>query len=210
MARDSAVALGFAPHSGWAAVVAIGARDAGPYVATRERIEMADPGEPESRQPFHAVESLPVPDAGKRLAVYQARATRLASDQIRQIVDRLEGSHHRVVGVGLLESSGRKGSALAAILASHALIHTADGDHFRNAIALAAEGLGLGVVRVPARTLALEAAKALGKTTSSLQDSIRKLGREVGSPWAADQQAAALVAWLVVARESGRGRRTQG
>lgn len=41
----------------------------------------------------------------------------------------------RMTAAGVLESAGRKGSSLAAILASHALIHAADGDHFVNGFA---------------------------------------------------------------------------
>jgi hypothetical protein len=210
VARDAAVALGFTVHSGWAAVVALGVSEGVPYVAARERIEMAEPSQPESRQPFHTVEGLPVEAAAKRLATYRAQAERMASEQIQAIVGRLRAVRQQVVGVGLLESSGCKGFPLASILASHALIHSADGDHFRDAIAVAADGLGRRVVRVASRAVTTDAANALGMTPAGLQARIQQLGREVGPPWAADQKAAAAVAWLVVARQAERGRRTRG
>ena len=56
----SRVSLGFAPHSGWAAAVGLGEVEASLRVLVRERIEMADAHDPESRQPYHAVEGLPV------------------------------------------------------------------------------------------------------------------------------------------------------
>ncbi len=195
-------ALGFAPHSGWAAVVGLGATGAELHVLVRERVPMADPNDPGSRQPYHAVEGLPVGEAEGRLTVYQRTAASMAFEAIQGIADRLRGGGHRVVGVGLLESSGRKGASLAATLASHALIHTADGNHFRDAIAGAAERAGLVTSRVRARDLGAEAAAAIGRPATVLRQSVHDLGREVGPPWGADQKGAALLAWLVLRRHA--------
>jgi hypothetical protein len=192
------VALGFAPHSGWAAVVGIGEADGRPRVLVRERIEMADPADAESKQPYHAVEGLPVDEARKRLEGYAATAESMAYAAVHGIVDQLVPEGHRVRGIGILDSGGRKGGSLPAILASHALIHAADGDHFRDAIASAAARCKLAVSRVRARDLDGEASAALGTPAERLHETVKELGRSVGPPWGADQKAAALVAWLVL------------
>src|SRR5262245_62668605 len=140
------VALGLAPHSGWAALVAIQVVDGAPRVLARDRIEMAS--DPEARQPYHAVEELDVAEARERLDAYAADAARRAHRGLAPIVEELVKSGHPVAGLGILDSSGRQGGSLAAILASHALIHTADGEHFRNALASAAERCRLSVTRV--------------------------------------------------------------
>lgn len=202
--RSEPAALGFAPHSGWAVVVGVSEGHPHVRVPVRERIELADPGDPMSRQPYHAVEGLPVGEASKRVAAYAASAERLAHEAIRRVEESLSGRGHRVVGVGILESAGRKGGELAAILASHALIHTADGDHFRNAISAAAARRGLPVLRVPARELESRAAAETGTPPARLQAALKVLGRELGPPWTADQKAAALLAWLVLAKAAGR------
>lgn len=194
--------LGFAPHSGWAAVVGIGEADGRPHVLVRERIEMADPADAEAKQPYHAVEDLPVDEARKRLAGYAATAASMAYAAVHGIVDQLAREGHRVRGIGILDSAGRKEESLPAILASHALIHTADGDHFRDAIAAAADQCKLKVSRVRAREVDREASSVLGKPVLSLKETVKELGRSVGPPWGADQKAAALVAWLVLKRSS--------
>ena len=191
--------LGFAPHSGWAAVVALGGSPAKPQVLARSRVEMADPRDPESKQPYHAVETLGVEKAARRLDGYMAVAERMADAAIKALVKDLGGQGHRVSAVGILESSGRKGDSLASILASHALIHTADGDHFRKALAAAAERSRLAVSRVPARDLEGEAVARLGRPAPRLQEAVKALGRQVGPPWGADQKMAALLAWLLLA-----------
>jgi len=193
-------ALGFAPHSGWAAVLGMGLREGHLSVLVRERVEMSDPRDPGSKQPYHALEGLPIGKATKRLADYEATAATMAHQAIERLVEQLNGGGQQVIGVGILESSGRKGSSLADTLASHALIHAAEGNHFRNAIATAATRCVLAVSRVRARELDAEAAAAIGEAPETLRQALKELGREIGPPWGADQKAAALFAWLVLAR----------
>jgi hypothetical protein len=179
-------------------VVAIGGSRADPRVLARSRVEMADRGDPESKQPYHAVEDLGVEEAARRLDRYMATAQRMAHEALQALAKDLGARGHRVSSVGILESSGRKGSTLAATLASHALIHTADGDHFRNAIAAAAERNHLPVSRIRARELEDEAQARLSRPVVRLQETVKQLGRQVGPPWGADQKMAALLAWVLL------------
>lgn len=200
---NATAALGCAAHSGWAAVVAVGEVDGRLRVLARERILMADPGDQKAKQPYHTVEDLPIGEAAERLAAYAATAEAMARQAIQAILADLSKDGHRSIGLGILESAGRKGSSLASILASHAMIHSADGDHFRVAIAGAGSGCGLPATRVPARDLEAAAAEAIGRPIETLRATVKEIGRDVGPPWGADQKAAALLAWLVLARAAG-------
>jgi hypothetical protein len=205
-----AAALGLAPHSGWAVVVAMGLeRPQGPstrpVILLRRRIEMADSIEPGSKQPYHAVEKMPIEKAARRIASYEAAAARLAQQGLASAVDELDRMDRSVSHAGILESAGRRVGSLAATLTSHALIHTADGDHFRNALAAAAENSGLRVTRVRARDLEARAADALGQPAAALREILRGIGREAGPPWDADHRAAGLLAWVLLA-EAAPGR----
>ena len=193
---ETSVALGFAPHSGWAAVVGVALDGDRVRVVARDRVEMANA--PESKQPYHALEGVPLSEAEPRLRAFERDARDRARAELTRVLGGLEG--RRIAVVGILESAGRKGTALADILASHALIHTADGDHFRAALAGAAEGRGLAVVRVKARDLEDDAARAIRRPGETLAREIKDLGRAVGPPWGADQKAAALLAWLCLHR----------
>lgn len=204
MTEISAAGLGCAAHSGWAVVVGVSLVGGRCRVVVRERIEMIDPADPGSKQPYHTVEGLPIEAAAGQLAKYSAVAERMASETVGRIAGQLRGRGHQSVGLGILESAGRKGGSLAAVLRSHALIHTADGDHFRNALALGASRAGLPVTRVPARELEERAAGGIGEPISRLKAALKRAGAEVGPPWGADQKAAALLAWLVVAAAERR------
>jgi hypothetical protein len=188
MVTAEVAVMGFAPHSGWAAVVVLGGSHEAPRALARSRVEMADQRDPESRQPYHAVETLGVEEAARRLDGYMAVAEGMAYAAIQALTEDLGGRGYRVTSVGVLESSGRKGGTLASILASHALIHTADGDHFRKALAGGAERSHLAVSRVRAQDLEAQAEARLGRPAPQLRDAVKQLGRQVGPPWGADQK----------------------
>lgn len=192
--------LGFAPHSGWTAVVVIGGTAAKPLVLARERLEVADASLPGSKQPYHAIEKLPLDVAGERLAVYQAASARLAAAGIRTLVQTARAGGVEPLAAGILDSAGRAGATLATILASHALIHTADGNHFREALESGCTAEGLPATRLRRRDLAMHAERGLKRSGAALRATVTKLGREAGVPWGADQKEAALLAWLLLAR----------
>ncbi len=196
--RPPVAAMGVAAHSGWAAVVALGRTPKGPQVLARSRVDLIEEGIPESKQPYHAIEALALEEASQRLDRYRAQAEGRAHAALCNLQHELEGRGFRLASVGILDSSGRKGGSLKFILASHAAIHTADGDHFRNALGTAAQAFGLDVKRVPARDLETRAAACMHQPVNLLADAVRQLGKQVGSPWGADQKQAALLAWLLL------------
>jgi hypothetical protein len=198
MARADA-AIGFAPHSGWTALVALGGDPKRPRVLLRERLELTSSRLPGPKQPYHAVEELAVAKAAPLLERYLASATKLAGDGLRGVVATLEGMGFRVHGAATLDSNGRQGTSLEAILASHALIHTADGEHFRRALDEASRACGFVAIRVRQRELPERAAAVLRRPAAELQAHVAAFGKTVGPPWGADQKQAALLAWLSLA-----------
>jgi len=197
--RGSCV-LAFAPHSGWAAAVAIGGTPGKPLVLARERLELADAKLPGARQPYHAIEPLPLAEARARLATFRDSAASLAISGVGTLVETARTAGIEPIAAGILDSSGREPGALEAILASHALIHTADGNHFREALGNACAALKLPFARIRQRDLAAEAARALKRRPRELTATVARLGREAGSPWGADQKSAALLGLLLLAR----------
>jgi hypothetical protein len=58
----------------------------------------------------------------------------------------------------------------------------------------------LRVARVPKRELTARAAATLKRSPPALAARVQELGRGFGAPWGADQKAATLLAWLLLAR----------
>jgi len=172
-----------------------------PLVLTRNRVEMADPRLPGSKQPYHEVEELPVDKAEERLARLRTSAGSMAHEAIRALIDETVKHGPAPRAAGILDSSGRKGDSLAAVLASHALIHTADGDHFREALAEGCRRCDLAVVRIRQRDLVDRAAATLHQSPARLAATVLTMGKPLGAPWGADQKSAALLAWLLLASD---------
>jgi hypothetical protein len=185
-------------HSGWAALVVLSGPSRSPVVLDRRRIDLVESGSPEARQPYHAVEGWDVARAAAQLAEWKRRARALAGQSLRAVVGRLRTGGHEVIGSGLLLGSGRLPSNLARILSSHALIHTADGEHYRDALRGASERCRVSVTGVRERDLLAEAARSLRVPPKELTARVGALGRELGPPWTQDQKQAALVAWVVL------------
>ena len=198
MAPPVPCVLGFAPHSGWSAVVMVGGSRAAPVVLVRERIELAEPTLAGAKQPYHALADMPLPQARAQLARFEASADSLALAALRALLARAQQAGATAHGAGILHGSGRAGATLEATLASHALIHTADGNHFRAALARGCEALGLTVTRVAQRALLADSSAALQRSPAALATTVNALGRELGAPWGADQKAAALLGWMLL------------
>lgn len=198
-------------HSGWAALVAVAGEVRSPRIVLRRRVGMTDADDARAKQPYHAAEGMGVLEARAFLEGLSERATTLAAEGLGAAVGELRRAGCAPRALGVLQAAGRLPPDLSSILASHAFIHTADGEHFRDALARAGEGLGLAVTRLRERDLEASASAALGVRPAALKERVSRLGRELGPPWTADQKLAALLAWLLLAQaltppSSGRSR----
>ena len=192
-------ALGFRAHSGWAAAVAVAGTPRAPEILERRRIEIADSSISGSKQPYHAAEELPFEKAKKLLERCERGSMRLARKAVGALLEDLRARGFAVAGCGLLLASGRSLPGLESILASHALIHTADGEHFRDALAQAGKYHRLSFRRVKERELYAQAAARFRASSEELKSRINAMGKGLGPPWTQDQKLAALVAWLALA-----------
>lgn len=198
MKKAASAALGFRAHSGWAALVAVSGSPESPTVILRRRIELVDPENPDYRQPYHAAEGRDLPAAAKIVNRCAADARRLARQAVRDAIRELEKQGRRVAGSGLLAASGRPLPDLPSILASHALIHAADGELFRDALVHASQSNFLRVTRVREKELLEEAAKVFGVSIERLRRLVNDAGRPIGPPWTQDQKLASLAGWLAL------------
>jgi hypothetical protein len=192
-------AVGFRVHSGWAAVVAVALEKGAPVVLVRERIHLVKNFTYESRQPYHTAAKL-APDEGRAFVAHiRKEAQALALGAIRTLRDRLAENGYTLHRSAILMAAGRPLPALPKILAAHSLIHTADGELFREALIHASKRSDLKIVAARERELADIASSALRKKATQLSRQVAELGRKLGPPWSQDEKMAALVAWNAMA-----------
>lgn len=188
--------LGFRAHSGWAAAVAVAGPMAAPVVVDRRRIELVDRAAGELTQPYHAAAKFDLKQAEQLVGRSALSARGLARRAIETIRDDLKQAGHEVIACGILMGSGRAAKSLAATLASHPMIHTAEGNLFRNALIEASEECGLRILQVTEREVYARGEARLGVASGELKRVLLELGRPVGSPWRQDEKLAALAGWL--------------
>ena len=193
-------AVGFRVHSGWAAAVVLCGPSDAPVVVDRRKILLVKTFSYTFRQPYHTAEKIPRQDATKFIRGVQSEAKRLALSALRSLQTDLVEGDFKIVRGALLLSSGRALPALEQILASHALIHTADGELFRDSLRAACARCDLPVQGIREKELFATASKVLGIQAAILKRRIAEFGKSLGPPWSQDEKFAALAAWLTLAR----------
>jgi hypothetical protein len=196
-------AVGFRAHSGWSVLVAVSLEGRGPVVLRRGRVELVEAFRREFKQPYHSAEKMPFEEGREFISRVKAEAEQMARRALEQTQAELEKDGLRLMACGLLVASGRPLPDLQIILASHALIHTAEGELFREALAEACQSCELRVFRVKEKQVVGEAARMLRTTEAAVLKRVTALGGPLGSPWAQDEKFAALAAWLTL-NENGK------
>jgi hypothetical protein len=172
--------LGWRAHSGWAVGVVVSG-EGQPVVAWRERVELGDGSLP--RQPYHAVADAQMPpaEAAKLISRVERAATTYAAAVTREVV-----RSFGVEAVGVVGGERQLPGELERLLASHLLLHAAEGDLYEQALVAAAAAAGLSPLLVPPRSV-------------DIPEAIDRAGKLLGPPWQKDHKFAAVAALRALA-----------
>jgi hypothetical protein len=194
-----AAAIGVSVHSGWGAVVTVTGKRGAEEVLDRRRVVIIDSKVAGAAQPYHYVQAREIHAAETHLNRCAAESRRLAIEALTRVAFELSDQGFVLVASAVLLSSGRPLPALAEILAAHPLIHTAEGEFFRQSFSSAFEHLKIPLTRIRARDLDDYALKAFGKAATEVHHRIDGMGRTLGAPWTKDEKTATLAAAIVLA-----------
>ena len=191
-------AIGFRAHSGWTALVALSVDGNDPRILARGRPELVETFTYEFRQPYHTAKRMPLEKARVFISKIEAEAQRLAQKAIRSVQTDLQKQGYDLTSFALISASAKPLPSLDKILASHALIHTADGELFRKTLAHASQNCRLAEFTVKESELIDAGCKTFGLKSKDLMTCLTVLGKTVGPPWSQDEKFAALAAWLAL------------
>jgi|SRR5438128_1281333 len=193
-------AIGFRVHSGWAAMVAVSLEDGKPVIVDRRKLLLVKTFSYTFRQPYHTAERMELGEAAEFVRGVEKESRELALTGIRSLQKELEKLEYKISGCSLLLASGRALPEFEKILASHALIHTADGELFRDSIRQSCARAKFPLNAIKERDLLVAASKCLNKRPEFLKGQITALGKSLGPPWTQDEKFATLAAWLTLER----------
>ena len=178
-------ALGFRTHTGWT-VMCIVRDGTPPALIARTRVQLCPPEVPADAYHAAAADREHLEKAEKLIARVIDVSVKSARAAIRSAAD-------DVVAIALV-AEPRDLPGLSRILGSHALIHSAEGDMYREVMAEAGEAEGLPVFHFSSVELKGDAR----------QDLLRGFGESVGTPWQRDHKEAALAAVKALEQVSAR------
>lgn len=202
ISRPEAATLGVRSHSGWAAYVVLRGDPKHPEIVARDRMVLCDAAIKGSKQPFHEAEPMPFATAELFIARCTSATAALAGSAVAAI--------QKITPLSaccVLTASGRPLPDLRGILASHTLIHAAEGEFYRDAIDLACSRRRIAVRRVRERDVEVELHK-LPVAVAAAKSRISEFGKLLGPPWTQDEKLAAFGAWLMLALLPSRRRST--
>jgi hypothetical protein len=161
------------------------------------------------RQPYHTGEKMGFAEAGEFIGGVRTEAEELACKALRAMEADLKEQGYQLERAGLLLASGRPLPELEKILQSHALIHTADGELFREALHSASIRCGLRVACTKERELLERCAQAFSLRPPVVLRRATELGKGLGAPWSQDEKFATLAAWLALTGSPERRRKAR-
>jgi hypothetical protein len=198
MARVEPIAasIGLRAKTGRAIAVVLTGPLTSPRVIKRFEFSVVDPAAPKTYQPYHEVLDLPWEQAQAGAQKLSRKIERVATKALRSLVRELESEGFNVCGVGIVGAGERN---LEKIGSTHIRAHAAEGVLFRQVLEVAAEANELPNRRFDERNLDQIVESELKLPLVKIKTQLAEMGRAAGSPWRADEKAAATAAWLVLA-----------
>ena len=195
MRRPPPCALGFRIKSGWATTVLLTGPNAAPRVVDRRITLLADPDDPEARQPFHAGLDTHAARAAKTVKRLIKSVERFSQRSVARLIADYRAAGHRIRGVGIVVGSVVDPSTIGN---EHIRAHAEEGRLFRTVVEQAVRRCRLRVRVTVERALYATAARALRAPAGRLRTRVTVLGDRIDGPWRAEEKAAALAAWMVL------------
>jgi hypothetical protein len=191
----TAAVLGARVKTGRAIAVVLRGPVADPAVVFRGELILHDPKTPGTFQPFHEVMDLPWEKALVGVKKNTAIIEDLAARALESMVGEANKQGVEIRALGLVGGSDIDPVKIGN---PHMRAHAAEGRLFREVLERAAGPLHLPCRFFVEDELYERAAADLAVPAARVKKRASDLGATVGSPWRAEEKAAAVAAWLIL------------
>lgn len=181
------IAVGFRVKSGFAIAVTLEGPASAPSAVSRRVIEMSDSAVPETRQPYHdgfyrTEEDLR--EIARRVKIVKRCATQSIAALLKDT-----GATRAGLIVGSLIDPETVGNP-------HIRAHASEGRLFRTVLEDVLTSRGVPCEVIVEKQLPARSAAGLRRAPREITRTLNGFGQALGSPWRADEKAAATAAWL--------------
>lgn len=188
------IALGFRVKSGFAIAVVLRGPASAPSVVARRLVQLSDPAVPGTRQPYHDGFYKQQEDR-RELARNLEIVKRCAKQSVAALLKDDCFAGEPCCGAGLVVGSVIDPQTVGN---PHIRAHANEGRLFRTVLADALSSHDIACDVLVEKTLAKEAAAALGRTDAGIRRMVGVLGKALGGPWRAEEKAACTAAWMAL------------
>ena len=190
--KATRAALGFRVKSGWAVAILISGSVRSPHLYDSCVINLSDPCNPETRQPYHAAMGMLETNAGKLKRRTQS-IRRTTGKSVVDLLQRYTDDDCKIRSGGLVVGSVIDPGAIAN---PHIRAHALEGRLFRTMLEAALQSRGIRCAIFTEHDTYAEAAETLDKSPAQIKRVLTRLGDATNGPWRGEQKLAALVAWM--------------
>ena len=187
-------ALGFRVKSGSAVAVLMRGSVRSLHLCDSCVINLSDPCDPATRQPYHAAMGLLETNATK-LKRWTQSVRRTTDQSVVDLLQRYIDDDYKIRFAGLVVGSMIDPDSIAN---SHIRAHALEGRLFRTTLAAALQSRRIRCAGFTERGAYATLAKALGKSSTQIKYTVTRLGDSANGAWRAEQKLAALAAWLAL------------
>jgi len=198
-------AIGFRIKSGYAIAIVLAGPAASPTAVGRHIVDLCDPDAAETKQPYHdgfGTENEDPREIARRVKIVE----RCAKKSVSRLIDDVRGA-----GAAATRSDLYAGLVVGSVIDPqqvgnpHIRAHANEGKLFRTVVEDALSSHGIACNVIVEKQLAATAATGLGRSDREIQQTLMAFGKTIGSPWRAEEKAAATAAWLALG-SAGRSR----
>lgn len=186
--------LGFFVRTGRAVAIALRGPADAPCILFRRDIALW--AERLGKQgPYHTVLDLPWPEAVRAAQPVVREVEGIAAGCLKHLLGEVSAAGYRIRAVGIVGSMGQDPAKIGN---PHIRAHAAEGQLFRHAVEVAAQGCGLRYRSFAPAEAAASASAALGQPIDQLDARVQSLGKGLVRPWRTDERSATLAAWAAL------------
>jgi hypothetical protein len=204
----SVLTIGFKVRSGFAIAIVVAGPVKAPRAISRHIVEMSDPNERWTRQPYHNRMFKTETDESQ-IARRVKIVERCAKTSVAALIEQVRSaslSGERAPTSRAPLSGARLSAALvvgslvdpATLASPHMRAHASEGRLFRTVLEEALQAHGVAVDVIVEKTLAKRAAADLGRSAAYIDKVVAGFGQTLGKPWRAEEKAAATAAWIAL------------
>jgi len=185
--------LGFRPKTGWTTVVLLGGSSKEPRLHDSRIIDLCDPDEPHSRQPYHASFGTEQKDRAV-IARLVKGVERISRRALAALIRDCGKQGHRIRRAAVVVASLTDPASIAN---QHMRAHASEGQLYRRVVAEGLEGLGFATQIFLERDVYELLAKKVRRSPVMTKGAVAELGADAPR-WRSEEKVAAAGAWLLL------------